>query len=360
MPGAIGIDHSVGVVHPVLGRREVNLRTHLLAVVGRQCRGAYSIIELARCEVFNGILRHAQHVGLEGTVVRIGTLVGRSVGILVGELQAAVAHAEDGSLEVGVALTSLPDVELRNPVNLRIPDGKWIDAISLRENFVALGVLIAETRYLGRKVVEDAVVVFCPSGTLHGDILRATSLADVATAIERMLREVLDEAAGRVQLYGHVPLSLVPRTVADGDTVVTVAHHVAVHASQVRYEGDGMLPEHQVAACPIPSLYVRRGLPDAGRLCPGIVLVAGIEVADVEENLVGCQVFLLLYVTGIEERTLGIFLMKPKPSRSLIVVALLHYLVGTGILAQESHAFGIRLLFVCAEERGVAVVIHAV
>ena len=292
--------------------------------------------------------------------MRKGTLVGSAVGVLVGEFQAAVADAEDGALVVSVALTCLPNVELRNPVNLRVPHGQGIDAVGLGENFVALGVLIAETRQLSRKVVEDAVVVLGPGRAFHGDILRTTCLADVQAAVERMLREVLDEAAGRVQLYGHVPLSLVPRTGSDGDTVVAAAHHVAVHAPQVGDEGDGMLPEHEIAASPIPVLNVRRGLPDASGLRPGIVLVAGIEVAYVEEDFVGCQVLSLRDVARIEEGALGVRLVEPEPGRSLIVVAFLHYLVWTSVGAQKSHAFGAHLLFAGTEEGGVAQIIHII
>ena len=142
--------------------------------------------------------------------------------------------------------------------------------------------------------------------------------------------------------------------------MVASTHHVAIHASQIGDEGDGMLPEQEIAARPVPFADVGRGLLNAGRLRPGIVLAARVEVADVEEHLVGRQIFLRMDIASIEEGTFGVFLMEPKPGARLVVITVLHDVLGAGIRAQESHARHIGRLLFCAEEGGFAVIEHPI
>ena len=76
----------------------------------------------------------------------MSALVGRTVGVLHGELATAVTDAEDGALELGVALLGLPHVELANPVYLAVPSAERIDAVGLGELGVAGLFLVAYAR----------------------------------------------------------------------------------------------------------------------------------------------------------------------------------------------------------------------
>ena len=127
--------------------------------------------KLSCLQIFQGVLCKCEHVVLIDIVLRVGALVGGTIGILHGELAATVANAEESALEVGIALLSLPDIHLAYPVNLAVPSTKRIDAVGLRELGVAGFFLIANTRDERGKVEEKAVVVFCPARPLEGDEL---------------------------------------------------------------------------------------------------------------------------------------------------------------------------------------------
>ena len=131
--------------------------------------------KLSCLQIFQGVLGECEHIVLIDIVLRVGALVGGTIGVLHGELTATVANAEESAQEVGIALLSLPDIHLAYPINLAVPITKRIDAVGLRELGVAGFFLIADAGDERGKVEEQTVVVFCPAWTLEGDELGTVS-----------------------------------------------------------------------------------------------------------------------------------------------------------------------------------------
>ena len=102
--------------------------------------------DLSCLEVLDAVLGELQDVVLIDVVRWVSAEVRRAIGVLHREVEATVADADDGALELGVALLSLPYVELADPVNLAVPCGERIDAIYLCELSVASFFLIAYAR----------------------------------------------------------------------------------------------------------------------------------------------------------------------------------------------------------------------
>ena len=189
------------------------------------------VYALTRLQILDGVRGHLQDVALIGIVLRVGALVGRAVEILHRELAAAVADAEDGALELGVAGLSLPHVELADEVNLAVPRAERIDAIDLGEQAVALLVLILLAGEDGGNVEVEAVVVFRPAGTLDGDELAAVADLGTDAVVERMAGEIDAELAAGVQAHAHAPGVVVDDAGTGTDGVVVAAQHAGLQAA---------------------------------------------------------------------------------------------------------------------------------
>lgn len=122
-------------------------------------KGEERLVISACLQIFQRVLGQREHVVLIDVVLRVCALVGRAVGVLHGELAAAVTDAEQGALEVGVALLGLPHVHLAHPPYLAVPRAERIDAVGLRTLCVASLLLVADAGPERGQVEVQAVVV---------------------------------------------------------------------------------------------------------------------------------------------------------------------------------------------------------
>ena len=113
-------------------------------------------------------------------------LVRRSVTILHRELATAVTNAEEGSLELGLALLSLPDIHLADPPYLAVPCSERIDSVGLGALCVAGFLGIANAGPEAGQVEIQAVVVFRPTWALEGDEFRVRSCLYLESLVDRM------------------------------------------------------------------------------------------------------------------------------------------------------------------------------
>ena len=124
---------------------------------------------LSCLQIFQAVLGQSEYIVLIRVVLRMSALVRGAVRILHRELTASITDTEYSSLEFGIALLCFPNIQLRNPVNLRIPCSKRIDTESLCHLGITSLLLIANSCPKRRKVEEQAVVVFCPTSSLEGN-----------------------------------------------------------------------------------------------------------------------------------------------------------------------------------------------
>ena len=233
-------------------------------------------------------------------------------------------------------MLGFPYVHLADPPNLAVPRSEREHAVGLRELRVASFVAVAETRPQAGQVEVQTVVVFRPTRTLEGDEFGVGIGFHFQTLVNRVRRVVFLELAVGIEFNSHLPNIVIDAARAEAEGVVVALHFVEADATEMTGIDSGMAPEQQRTTLLVPLADGRRGSLHVSGDVPHVALADAFEVAHPEQHAEAVNVGNRLHVVEADELGGGIVGVQPQPSRSLIVVAILHEFIGRSIDAQEA------------------------